>query len=223
MLRPAIKGAGRPRGARRTILIEGYPLYFTMAAVTVVSPGPGVLLTVTNAIRHGIAAATIGILGIACGTLLVAAASAAGLGVLLASSPIAFHALRLVGATYLIYLGVKLWRAPGIAVTQPSDLGKRSKRHFARGFTMQLTNPKAVFFFVSAFPQFIDYGGAFVQQLALMATTYSFLVIGVHFTYACLAESLRPRLSSNAGGLWVNRFGGGTFTVFGIALALAER
>jgi threonine/homoserine/homoserine lactone efflux protein len=91
-----------------------YPLFLLMAAVTVFSPGPGVVMTLTNSLRHGLRGAFGGILGVSFGALVVAAISATSLGVILATSAVAFTTLKLMGAAYLVYLCIKLWRAPAI-------------------------------------------------------------------------------------------------------------
>src|SRR5688572_23458725 len=89
-----------------------YSLFLLMAAATVLSPGPGVVMTLTNSLRYGMKGTFGGILGIAFGALVVAAISATSLGMLLATSSVAFTVLKFIGAAYLVYLGIKLWRAP---------------------------------------------------------------------------------------------------------------
>jgi threonine/homoserine/homoserine lactone efflux protein len=81
-----------------------YPLFLLMVAVTVFSPGPGVVMTLTNSLRHGLRGAFGGILGVSFGALVVAAISATSLGVILATSAVAFTTLKLMGAAYLVYL-----------------------------------------------------------------------------------------------------------------------
>jgi threonine/homoserine/homoserine lactone efflux protein len=207
--------------------MENYLLFVLIAIITVLSPGPGVILTLTNAIRYGVSGTAGGILGIAFGTFIVAAISATSLGLILATSAIAFSVMKYIGAAYLIYLGVKLWRSPAVKmdVTKTSTKAspKNIKRRFIEGLSLQLTNPKAVFFFMSIFPQFIDYSTAYTQQFVLLVVTYSLLVVVIHLLYAYLARSARTWLSSDKGGRIVNRLGGGTFMCFGVGLASASR
>ncbi len=94
--------------------MEQYLLYVLIALVTVASPGPGVILTLSNAIRYGVKPAMLGVLGIALGIFIISVISATSLGVLLATSAFAFTLLKYVGAVYLVYLGIKLWRSPAI-------------------------------------------------------------------------------------------------------------
>lgn len=203
--------------------MENYLLFFIIAVATILSPGPGVILTLTNAIRYGFSGAMGGILGIAFGTFIVAGVSATSLGVILATSSIAFSIMKYLGAAYLIYLGIKLWRSPIKSVESNIGSTKNKKLQFVEGLTLQLTNPKAVFFFMSIFPQFVDYTGDFVGQFLLLVITYSSLVIFIHILYALLAKSARSWLASEKGGRMVNRFGGGTFVCFGVGLASASK
>ena len=200
-----------------------YPVFLLVAATTVLSPGPGVVMTLTNALRHGFRATFGGILGISTGALAVAALSATGLGLLLATSALAFTVLKYVGALYLIYLGIRLWHAPAVRfetrATAPAGMG----RQFLEGLSLQLTNPKAIFFFLSVFPQFIDRSRGFGGQFALLVLTYSMLVIVIHFGYALAAQRARRWLTSERGGRAVNRAGGAAFVFFGAALATARR
>jgi len=203
--------------------LDAYLLFLIIAVATVMSPGPGVLLTLTNAIRFGVRGAIGGMLGLAVGAFIVAGVSATGLGLLLATSAVAFTAIKFIGAAYLIYLGIKLWRSPAT----PIELSRRNRislfRQFIEGLSLQLTNPKVVFFFLSILPQFVDYRAGHFQQFALLVVTYSCVLMIVHLLYACLARTTRRWLASDKGGRLVNRLGGGTFICFGLGLAATSR
>ncbi len=203
--------------------MESYLLFLVIAAITVVSPGPGVILTLTNTIRFGMSGAVGGILGIACGTFIVAGVSATSLGVLLATSSVAFTIMKYVGAAYLIYLGIKLWRTPVEEIDVTSATLKSKKLQFLEGLILQVTNPKAVFFFMSIFPQFIDFGTNATEQFVLLVVSYSLLVIAIHFLYSSIAKKARRWFSSQKGGRSMNRVGGTTFIGFGIGLASANK
>jgi threonine/homoserine/homoserine lactone efflux protein len=198
-----------------------YGLFILMAGSTVLSPGPGVVMTLSNALRHGLRGTAGGVLGIAFGALVVAALSATSLGLLLAASPLAFMILRLCGAVYLAYLGIRLWRAQPLRLAPPAgqapDFGKR----FLEGLSLQVTNPNAIFFFLSVFPQFIEPGGGYAAQFTTLVVTYAALVVAIHSLYAAFAAKARRWLSSERGGRAVNRIGGASFIFFGAALAAA--
>lgn len=200
-----------------------YTLFLLMATATVFSPGPGVVMTLTNAIRYGVRGTIGGIFGVAFGAFVVAAISATSLGVLLATSAVAFTIMKYVGAVYLVYLGLKLWRAPGLqfneAAAHEAGFGKR----FLEGISLQLTNPKAIFFFLSVFPQFIDASAGYARQFLLLVVTYSALVIVIHCLYAFTARRAKAWLTSPRGGRAVNKAGAATFLFFGAALAAAKQ
>jgi homoserine/homoserine lactone efflux protein len=200
-----------------------YLLFLAVAAITVLSPGPGVVMTLSNALRYGLRGTFGGILGIAFGALVVAAISATSLGILLATSAVAFTIIKFIGAAYLLYLGFRLWRSPGFQFTEgetrPASLGRR----FLEGLSLQLTNPKAIFFFLSVFPQFIDLERAYAPQFVLLVLTYSMLVVAIHCLYAAFAHAARKWLTSPRGGRILSRAAGATFMGFGAALATARQ
>lgn len=200
-----------------------YPVYFVVAAVTVFSPGPGVVMTLTNSLHYGLKQAFGGILGISFGALVIAAVSATSLGVVLASSVLAFTILKCIGAAYLAYLGFRLWRAPAFEFRDPTVTTMGFRRNFFKGMTLQFTNPKAIFFFLSVLPQFIDPELNFAVQFSLMGMTYSLLIIVIHSMYALGAQRSRPWLTSETGGFIVNRLGGAIYVVFGVLLAVSSR
>jgi homoserine/homoserine lactone efflux protein len=200
-----------------------YPLFLLMATATVFSPGPGVVMTLTNAIRYGLRGTIGGILGISFGALIVAAISATGAGVVLATSALPFTIMKYIGAAYLVYLGVKLWRARAVRFDRVSAHEASFRRRFLEGLSLQLTNPKAIFFFLSVFPQFIDHTADYPSQFALLVLTYSALVVLIHCTYALTAQRARHWLISERGGRRLNKIGGACFVLFGAALATAKR
>lgn len=201
-----------------------YPLFVLMAAATVLSPGPGVLMTLSNALRSGLRGTFGGIAGIACGAMIVAALSATSVGVVLAASALAFTILKYIGAAYLFYLGIRLWRSPGLNLQDSRDAAPVSNlKRFREGFLLQFTNPKAIFFFLSIFPQFIDHQQAFAWQFTLLVLTYSLLVMLIHSGYALFAGKSRQWLVSERGGKILNRSGAACFMLFGAALANSRR
>lgn len=200
-----------------------YLLFLVVAAVTVLSPGPGVVMTLTNALRYGVRSTFGGILGIAFGALIVAAISATSVGVLLTTSAVAFTILKFVGAAYLIYLGIKLWRSPGISVIEQPAQDTSFSKHFIEGLSLQLTNPKAVFFFISIFPQFIDLQSNYSVQFSILVATYIALVLGIHSIYALFAKRAKQWFTSERGGRALNKVASATFVAFGVALASAQK
>lgn len=198
-----------------------YPLFLMMATVTVLTPGPGVVMTLTNTLRYGLRRTFGGILGIAAGALVVAGLSATGLGILLSTSAAAFIAMKLLGAAYLLYLGIRLWQTTTFHFTA-SDSGKaRFGRIFIEGLSLQLTNPKAIFFFLAVLPQFIGEQASYASQFSVLVLTYSSLVIVIHCLYGVCAYRAKTWLTSERGGKIISKTGAVTFMLFGIGLAVS--
>jgi len=203
--------------------MENYLIYVGVAIATILLPGPAVMLTLNNSIQRGILKSLAGILGIALAILLVAIISATSLGIVLASSAIAFNIIKIVGAAYLIYLGIKMFRSEATN----NDLFKEQEgsffKCFMEGFLVSVSNPKAVIFFMSIFPQFIDLTQEYTPQFILLAVTFSFLVIVIHTIYAVSASFAKSKLSSQKGSSLLNKISGGVFVSFGVGLAASSK
>ena len=203
--------------------MTSYLIYVGVAMATILLPGPAVVLTLNNSIQRGLPRTLAGIMGISLAILCVASISATSIGVLLASSLVAFTAVKILGAAYLIYMGIKMFRSTGV-VSRSSKLQKASYRNcFLEGFFVSISNPKAVIFFMSIFPQFIDTAQSYIPQFTLLAGTFSILVVIVHTTYAMFASLAKERLSSEKGGAILSKVSGSIFVCFGIGLAGTSR
>jgi len=208
--------------------MDNYLLYLTITAIMVASPGPGVILTLSNSIHHGVKPALSGVLGIALGILIIAVISASSLGVLLATSALAFSIVKYIGAAYLIYLGIKLWRSPVMDFEKDVD-GKSILKapeydlRFKEGFLVSLLNPKPIFFFMSLFPQFINHHQSYLFQFIVLTLTFCGLIFIVHSAYALAANSIKGWLSSPKGSKTMNRLGGSVFVLFGFGLATSQK
>lgn len=200
-----------------------YLLYLFIAAITISSPGPGVILTLTNTVRYGFSGALSGILGIVSSMFIIAIISATSLGLLLSTSALAFSIIKYTGAAYLIYLGIKLWRTPQQNIqTYHTQINSHLKR-FIEGFSITFFNPKPIFFFISLFPQFIDPTGNYISQFIILAISFSLLAIVIHCLYALGARSAQAWLTSKKGHRTVNKLGGGAFIAFGAGLATSNK
>lgn len=202
--------------------MASYGLFLLLATLTILSPGPGVVLTLSNALRHGWAGALPGILGIALGAFVMAGLCASSLGLVLAASATAFTLLKYLGALYLLYLGIKMWRSQGF-IPQLQASSPRPWRRFVEALSIQLLNPKAGFFFLAVFPQFIQAEGSYLRQFLLLVTSYGLLVVAVHSAYAGLANGARDWLSSRRGARIAGRLSGITFLGFGVMMATTSK
>jgi threonine/homoserine/homoserine lactone efflux protein len=199
-----------------------YGVFLALAATAVLSPGPGVALTITNSLRYGVNNALAGIFGLAVGALILAAISASGVGIILAASSIAFTIMKYVGAAYLFYLGVKMWLSPEATAKVQTPTAANRRIRFLEALSLQLSNPKAIFFFVSIFPQFIDTASPSLMQFSGLVFSYCFLIFIIHSLYALLASKASRWLSSSKGNQALSRIGGTAFIFFGLALASSK-
>jgi threonine/homoserine/homoserine lactone efflux protein len=128
-------------------------LFAASAAVLVLVPGPNLVYIVTRSIEAGRRAGLASMLGVEAATLVHVTAAALGLSALLASSAVAFEAVRWAGVAYLVYLGVRALRArDGLASAAPAGM----RRSFLEGLLVNLLNPKVSVFFLALLPQFVD-------------------------------------------------------------------
>jgi homoserine/homoserine lactone efflux protein len=142
------------------------------AWVISLSPGAGAIASMSAGLSHGLRHGYWNIVGLQLGLLLQIVIVAAGVGALLASSALAFTVIKWFGVAYLLYLGIRQWRAAPTEVTTDADQPSRSAAGLvARGFLVNASNPKAVVFMLAVLPQFLDPGSALVPQYAVIAAT----------------------------------------------------
>jgi threonine/homoserine/homoserine lactone efflux protein len=193
------------------------------ALVLLLIPGPAVLYIVSQSVEHGRRAGLAATLGVHTGTLLHIAAAALGLSAILVSSSLAFGAVRLVGAAYLIYLGVRtlLDRAAREAGSAPSR-ERRLGRIYRQGALVNATNPKTALFFFAFLPQFVDpHGAAVPEQIVILGFTFALLGLLTDGAYGILAGSaagwVKGRTAVRTAQRWVT---GCIFIGLGVATAL---
>ena len=178
------------------------------SAILVAIPGPTVLLVVSYALGHGRRYALATTAGVALGDFTAMTASMLGLGVVLAASATLFTALKWVGAAYLVYLGVKLWRAPVGEGDAPDTSETRTGRIFAHAYAVTALNPKSIIFFVAFVPQFIDPHTAMTPQIVVFEATFLALATFNAFAYALLAAAARKVVRNPRVQRVINRTGG---------------
>lgn len=197
-----------------------------VALLVTFTPGPAVLLAISNAIAEGPKRAMISSLGNATGLFIVSGIAMAGMGVVLATSATAFMLLKLAGALYLIYLGIKQWRSKGSILQTPaagapgngSGAGQPAWRLFRQGLTVALTNPKAILFFSALFPQFLTTDAPVFGQFAILTATFAACAMLAHAFYASLARLLKSQFASPRRTRWFNRVSGAAFVLLGLSL-----
>ncbi|MGE0313700.1 MAG: LysE family translocator [Lautropia sp.] len=208
-------------------------IYLAAAVGLSLTPGPNGLLALTHGMRFGWRPTLHTALGGIAGFMLLVAASIAGLGALLATSERAFEIAKWIGAAYLVYLGVRTWRAPppliDVAPAGPAsgDDGGASlampsaRRRFAEGFMVAVSNPKALIFFAAFLPQFMQPDLPLWQQFAILGGTFGLVELAYELLIASAAQRVAPWLGRH--GRWFNRTAGATFIGIGGALGVSSR
>ncbi len=200
-------------------------LAFTAAtAVLLIIPGPTVLLVVSYALGHGRKAASASVAGVALGDFTAMTSSMLGLGALLAASAALFTILKWIGAAYLVYLGIKLFRAPvsdpGSAAAAPET---RSARIFLHLYAVTALNPKSIVFFVAFLPQFLDLSAPILPQIVIFETTFLVLATLNALSYAAMAAAARRTIRKPSVQRAVNRVGGSILIGAGVAAVALKR
>lgn len=203
--------------------LELWIAFALASAAVLVVPGPTVMIVVSYALGRGRASGWATVPGVALGDLVAMTASLAGAGAVLAASATLFTALKLVGAAYLIWLGIRLWRAPPVLAEAPPLRGKSGRAMFVNAFTVTALNPKSIVFFIAFAPQFVDPALPALPQFAAMETTFVTLAAVNAAFWAALAGALRRRARRPATLRAVNRIGGGFLIGAGLLTAAVRR
>lgn len=197
-------------------------LFLATAVVTALTPGPGVLMVVSSAIGVGVRAAMWCSLGNEAGLFLVSSATLVGLGALLKSSALLFAIFKLLGAGYLIYLGMRQWRAHA-SVLAPSHPALRYEHrggiaYVCQGLLVATTNPKAIVFFSALFPQFLDPDKPILLQFFVITITFVTATMASHAIYVCFAYHAKGWLAAKQRVKVFNRMAGGAYMLLGVAM-----
>jgi threonine/homoserine/homoserine lactone efflux protein len=192
-----------------------------------ITPGPDTLYIVGRSSMQGRRAGAVAALGIGAGTLVHICAAALGLSALLAASATAFTALKIIGAVYLLYVGLGLIRSAGSihsSTTAPPVRVAPLRIIFVQGFLTNVLNPKVALFFLAFLPQFVD-SDATSKALAFLFLGAIFNFNGTiwNLSVAQLATQISSRLEPGiAVKQWFNRCVGGIFVLVGLRLALVN-
>ena len=200
--------------------LETWLAFVAAAAIVLAIPGPTVMLVVSYALGEGRRSAWATVAGVALGDFTAMTLSLVGLGALLATSALLFTVLKWTGAAYLIYLGVRLWRAKPELDGIGAAKGERSHwSMMGHAFAVTALNPKSIAFFIAFLPQFIAAAAPIVPQMIVLETTFLVLAALNAALYAILADRVRTRIRNASVLRTVNRIGGGILIGAGIATA----
>ncbi|AOO83508.1 LysE family translocator [Bosea vaviloviae] len=196
---------------------EAWAAFAAATAVLLVIPGPTILLVISYALGQGWRTAFPMAVGVALGDFTAMTLSMLGVGALLAASATIFTALKWVGAAYLIYLGIKLFRAGGTLDAKPRQDAVSPWKMLAHAWLVTALNPKSITFFVAFLPQFLDAKGDFWAQMLIFEATFITLAFANAMGYALVASRARSVIGNpRAIGLF-NKAGGTLLVGAGIA------
>ena len=189
--------------------LDHWIAFVVAASILLAIPGPTALLVISHALGHGRRATASTVAGVVLGDFTAMTASIVGLGALLAASAALFAILKWVGAAYLVFLGVKLWRAPvsgDAGAIAPVE--SRRSRLLLHAYVVTALNPKSIVFFVAFLPQFLDPGRPVLPQFAIFEATFLALATCNALAYARLASAARRTIRKPHVQRAVNRAGG---------------
>jgi threonine/homoserine/homoserine lactone efflux protein len=202
-------------------------LFLATAFVAIATPGPTVLLALSNGARFGIRFAIYGMLGAMLSDLILITAVAVGLGAVLAASEVAFQTLKWLGVVYLVYLGIQPLRARphssldvlgGARTTIPHP-----RRIFGKCLLVALTNPKGYLFFSAILPQFINPHAPQALQYLVLALSFAAVDGVVMFGYASSGARAVDLFGTPSAVCWINRLSGGVLLTLAGILAFYRR
>jgi threonine/homoserine/homoserine lactone efflux protein len=198
-------------------------LFVTMTFLVSATPGPNMLLVMSNSARLGFRAALATMAGCLSALLAMMSISAAGLGALLQAFPSVFEALRWIGAGYLVYLGIKIWRAP-LPDSAPEAAHRLTRSAnptalFRQGVLVAASNPKAILFAAAFLPQFIRPELPKLPQFVILLLTFAVIEVSWYLVYASSGRRLAGYLRRAPVLKTFNRLTGGVFIGFAAVVA----
>jgi homoserine/homoserine lactone efflux protein len=199
--------------------------FFAASWAISISPGPGAVFAMSSGLNYGFKRGYVGTIGMILGMWTALVVVALGLGALLLASAHAFTVLKWAGVLYLIYLGVKQWRAPAVplATHDPSQRNVSARELIVKGWAVNATNPKGYIFMMAVMPQFIDANSPLLPQYAIIALTLAFTDVVVMAGYTGFASRVLAFFKTEAQMRFLNRLFGGLFVAAAAALATFKR
>ena len=203
--------------------------FFAASWVISISPGSAAVLSLGHGLAYGVRHTSVTIAGMGLGLALVLLVAGAGVGALLLASSVAFMAVKILGAAYLIWLGWQQWRSPvsleSMAAQEPALKPRlpSARERWMTGFLTNATNPKGIVFMVAVLPQFIDPHRALWLQLLILLVTSVAVEVAVMHGYAYLASRAQRWLSTARARRTQNRVFGGVLMGMGATLLMVKR
>lgn len=201
--------------------LDTWLIYLLASIGLSLTPGPSSLLALTHGALYGARRTLFTIVGGVFGFSALIALAMFGLGALLQASASVLGVLKWLGGAYLVWLGVQLWRSPGLQLElNAGNAGLNNAGLFRQGLLSAMANPKVLLFYGAFLPQFIDPQRGLLLQFVVMAATFASVEFLVEYLLARLAYRVRPWLSKAGKGF--NRCCGSLFALIGVALPLSR-
>jgi homoserine/homoserine lactone efflux protein len=199
--------------------------FFAASWAISLSPGPGAIAVMSASLQHGFARGYFATFGLVLGLWTQLVVVAAGIGAILSTSTVAFAIVKWLGVAYLVYLGIRQWRAAPLSL--PSRSGGRTpptrRRIVAEAWLLNAVNPKGTAFMLAVVPQFLTPSEPLVPQYVAIAATLTVTDLVVNAGYAALASRLLALLRTPARTRAVQRIFGSLFIALGVLLATFKR
>ncbi len=199
--------------------------YIAVSALLGITPGPDIIYVITRGISQGARAGIAAAAGLSTGFIGHTLLCVVGLSAVLAASTVAFNVIKIMGAAYLVYLGIRMWRDRDMLNFSGNPKTSTLFQIYRQTIVMNLLNPKVAIFFLAFLPQFVDVeAGAVEAQFAVLGAIFmavSFIVMSL----AGLAGGvIRNSMTQNARvAQWLRIMSGGVLIGLGIRLALQSR
>ena len=200
--------------------LSSWSLYLATVLISTGSPGPAVLLSMSNALTLGVRASAISSFGNVAGLLCLSGAALLGVGTVLQASTVAFTVLKVSGASYLVYLGIRKWVVGG-SLAGDVNAQRRYRNPleiFVQGVLVAVSNPKAILFFVALFPQFILADQPLLPQFMRLTGTLLLFSFAALMSYAALAGFAKDWLAVGNRTRNFQRLSGCVFVALGLLM-----
>jgi threonine/homoserine/homoserine lactone efflux protein len=207
------------------ITLDQILLFSAASLLLIFTPGPDIIYVLTRGVAQGRTAALAAALGFSLGNIGHTLLAVFGLSAILASSAVAFTAVKVAGGLYLLYLGYKLWTADPSLVLSSQGEHQTARLIFRQSVLANLLNPKVAIFFLAFFPQFVrpDQGHPALQMMLLGLTFVMLTMLGFGLV-AMGAGALNARLSARPSlSAWLHKGAGGILMLLGLRLIWADR
>ena len=199
--------------------------FCSIALVATVIPGPAILLVSTHSLQFGTLCSLIAVAGNVTGLFIMSACSILGLSALVMISSTAFTVIKIIGAIYLLYMGIKIWRSGVQLNTINSEFQAKFSpwRLYSQGLLISLTNPKAIIFTSALFPQFIVVSEPLLPQFLILVVTLMMCSFLCLFSYSLLSQKLKAGSKKYVSGSVLGKVFGTMFIGAGGVLAISTQ